>query len=550
MTSSSSSTAGLTTPPPSIEFNPPTHVAADGTIIEPSKQPITIFDPSEWVIHIQSCVTKMREDLGHQDGLNPQIIQAHNAFAVKLDEAYDILKSDAADVDEQIRNRYISIVNSGSKLSADLYTNLVSVRRRVSDKLKMLAVLQERLQETATAFERFMSSNDKGKETARTTPAPSATATASTSRTQGDWERFLNELRPLLLGRRETARRPPMKAPDAFDGTYSKLRPWWGLVEDYMEIHEPTMPTESIQIKFVGSLLRDEARRWYDTRKRAIEIRNERDSWNAFSKALLERFTDRQERRRDYHDHRLKALRYEGSIQEYLSRLEELNGRVGVSGLALRDIIFRQLTPEMIRTIFHKTGSIPEDDEALIQAVREAGTLEEELLRAQGYMKGFTQRKPADSNQPNPEQTQSGDKKPRRRGRAKRPKDFSHLTKLWDNPKAAFQGVSFEETKKHKDMGRDCHRCGHNGHHLVHCRSGKTVGGTILLPYPGKKAANDTASGTKSANTAATKRKRTATKDNSDSEQPPAQRKRTAAIIASASQPPIWASSDDEISDF
>ena len=213
--SSSSSTAGLTTPPPSIEFNPPTHVAADGTIIKPSKQSITIFNPSEWVTSIQSYVTKIRKDLSHRAGLNPQIIQAQNAFADELDEAYDILKSDATDIDKQICNCYISIIDSGSKLSADLYTNLASTKRRVSDKLKMLASLQEHQQETTAALKCFMSSLDKGKGTARThsatpvattatacgtTPATTAlspAAAASTVHTQGGWipaECFLDEL--------------------------------------------------------------------------------------------------------------------------------------------------------------------------------------------------------------------------------------------------------------------------------------------------------------------------------------------------------------------
>ena len=61
-----------------------------------------------------------------------------------------------------------------------------------------------------------------------------------------------------------------------------------------------------------------------------MEIRNETDHWHTFSKALLERFTDCQEKRRDYE--KLKALRYEGSIQDYLTCLEDLNSRVGVSG--------------------------------------------------------------------------------------------------------------------------------------------------------------------------------------------------------------------------
>ena len=567
MTSSSLSTTGLSTPPPTIEFHPPTHVAGNGTIIESNKEPITISDPSEWIIRVQSCIAKMEEDLGHWGSLSTstkaQTIQAYNALADKLDEVYDILKANEADVDRQVRSRYVDIINSSGKFSADLYMNLANAKRRAGEKLEMLAVLQQRQQETATAFERFVSSYDKGKEAAHAT----ATATASTATVNagGTWgesaptERFLEELRPLLLAKKETACRPAMKVPDTFDGTYSKLRSWWELVKDYMEIHEPTMPTESIQIKFVGSLLRDEARRWYDTRKRTMEVRHDEDRWETFSKALLARFTDRQEKRRDYD--KLKALRYEGSIQDYLSRLEELNSRVGVSGPALQDIILRQMTPEMGRAIFHKAGAILESDDALIDAVREAGIIEEEILRTQGRMKGSTQRKPVDAtSNPTQSNTQTGGKKSEKDGRARRPrkadgtstpqqeegakkenpekKDFSHLTKLWDNPKAAFQGVSFEETKKHKDMGRDCHRCGNNGHHSVHCRAGKTVGGTELPPYPGKK----------DATTAATKRKRT--EDENSDEQPPAQKGKTAAVIASASQPPIWALSDDELSDF
>lgn len=105
-----------------------------------------------------------------------------------------------------------------------------------------------------------MPSHDNGKETACGTqatargtiqvPTIARTATASASRTQADRapaEQFLKELRPHLLARRETAHRPAMKVPDAFDGTYGKPRPWWELVKGYLEIHEPAMPTESIQ---------------------------------------------------------------------------------------------------------------------------------------------------------------------------------------------------------------------------------------------------------------------------------------------------------------
>lgn len=77
-----------------------------------------------------------------------------------------------------------------------------------------------------------------------------------------------------------------------------------------MEIHEPTMPTESTRTKFAGCLPRDEARCWHDTRKRTMETRNEADRWISFPGGPTERFTGKQERRRG-HD-QTKRLRYEG----------------------------------------------------------------------------------------------------------------------------------------------------------------------------------------------------------------------------------------------
>lgn len=72
------------------------------------------------------------------------------------------------------------------------------------------------------------------------------------------------------------------------------------------------MPTKSIKFKFLGSLLRDEARRCYDTRKRTMNVKEQLNSWTTFSEALVTRFADNQERRRDYD--RIKSFKYEGSI--------------------------------------------------------------------------------------------------------------------------------------------------------------------------------------------------------------------------------------------
>lgn len=99
----------------------------------------------------------------------------------------------------------------------------------------------------------------------------------------------------------------------------------------------------------------------------------------------------RQARTKTDHD-QIKRLRYEGSIQDYLSRLEDLNSRVGLTGSGLRDTVLEQMTPEMGRAIFHKLRSIPESDDALLEALREAGLIEEAFLRTQNRMKGSSQK--------------------------------------------------------------------------------------------------------------------------------------------------------------
>ena len=117
-------------------------------------------------------------------------------------------------------------------------------------------------------------------------------------------------------------------------------------------------------------------------------------------------------------------------------------------------------------------------------------------------------------------------------------KDFSQLTKYWESYKDAYQGISWDETNKHKEMERDCRRCGNNGDGTLNCRSGKTIGGTELPPYPGKKT------------TAALKRKRSTKDMDKDDEQPPAQKEKTAAVASCSTRTPIWALSGSDESDF
>ena len=168
------------------------------------------------------------------------------------------------------------------------------------------------------------------------------------------------------------------------------------------------------------------------------------------------------------------------------------------------------MTPEMGRAIFHKTGSIPESDDALIEAVREAGIVEEEILRTEGRMKGTALKKPSegktekDKDSPSLSKDRSvedGKGKTERSGNVKAPaqkqegkrgenapkerKDLSSLETHWDSIAAALKDVPQDEIDQHKESNKDCIRCGPNGHKARHCCAFKTTKGTNLPKYPG-----------------------------------------------------------------
>ena len=86
------------------------------------------------------------------------------------------------------------------------------------------------------------------------------------------------------------------------------------------------------------------------------------DTWASFSTKFTERFTDKEERRREYEQ--ILAL------------------KIGVTGEPFRTIIERQMTPEMKRAIFQKFGRILEQEITLMEAFEEAGLIEEGIRRS------------------------------------------------------------------------------------------------------------------------------------------------------------------------
>jgi hypothetical protein len=278
---------------------------------------------------------------------------------------------------------------------------------------------------------------------------------------------------------------PEMKAPQIFTGKDKTLfRAWWMSVQDYVETYSSAFPDEDAQVKWVGSLFSHKALSWHQERRKAIKSQGEKDNWAAFSSAIETRFMDRREVQKD--ERRIRELQYEGDIDDYITKLEDLNMRVGASGPMFRAVIWDAITPEIKKMVYQSFKGIPRDDDAMIEAVKEAAyiveNIEEEIKGPKKRTLEVRENRPS-KEATRPRETQQKDrkvkeKKTERKGSSDKKK--SDKPAIFASGREALQDVPQSEIDKHKKDKADCWRCGRSGHKMYECYAKKTVGGTEL----------------------------------------------------------------------
>ena len=291
-------------------------------------------------------------------------------------------------------------------------------------------------------------------------------------------------------------------------------------------------------------------------RKRTMKTLHLEDNWKAFSMAIKERFTDRQEQEKDHE--KLLALEYQGDMQTYLAKFNELNSRVGLSGQAMKRILTTAVTPDMYKNIWRKHGCIPDNDADLLNAIREAGIEEEELARALVAKKSMArpqkEKDAAPKGEQKPVKGKEKEKAPEKASGGTGPavKDkYPDQKILWGSFSEATKGVPEKEFTTHREKDADCRRCGRNGHKTRACYAQTTIAGTKLAPPPKLPSGKASAIGTK----------RTAEAD----PEPEKEEEKTAAVPreikkarTAATQRKVWevessaskGESDTEMSDF
>jgi hypothetical protein len=189
-----------------------------------------------------------------------------------------------------------------------------------------------------------------------------------------------------ILGRLLNPREPAepsklaMDKPEKFTGEDESLfRAWCRAMEEWMDVNKKNFSNDKTKIYWVGSMLRKKARVWHQARQDECTRMHIEDNWKAYSSAIQERFIDEEDLEND--EEKMRELKYEGDIKDFITRLDVLNGRVGMHGVTFRSLVKRALPTEITRMIFSRAGGIPKDDTAFMAVVKEAGYTVERMKR-------------------------------------------------------------------------------------------------------------------------------------------------------------------------
>jgi hypothetical protein len=167
-------------------------------------------------------------------------------------------------------------------------------------------------------------------------------------------------------------------------------------------------------------------------------------------------------------------------------KLEDLNMRVGTSGPIFRVVIWDAMTPEIKKMVYQSFKGILRDDDTMIEAVKEAGyiveNIEEEIKgpkkRILEIWESHPSKEAAHSHETQQKDQKVKDKNMDKKGSSRKKK--SDKPTVFTSAREALQNVPQSEINKHKKDNADCWRCGWSGHKMYNCYAKKTLGGTAL----------------------------------------------------------------------
>ena len=121
----------------------------------------------------------------------------------------------------------------------------------------------------------------------------------------------------------------------------------------------------------VGSVMNDTARDWFDAGDVQMRILQIVDNYKSFVESIDLRF--KHDKEAQITGRKLRQVKYQSDILKYSDALQQLNMKVGMSGVMWRELIKEGL-PDFILDLLPLTqGGEPQEDGALILCIKEHG---------------------------------------------------------------------------------------------------------------------------------------------------------------------------------
>ena len=268
-------------------------------------------------------------------------------------------------------------------------------------------------------------------------------------------------------------------------------------------------------IMTVGSIMKDTARDWFDARDEQLRKLRIVNNYKLFVKSMDLQF--QHDKDAQIAARKLWQVKYQSDILKYLDTLQQLNMKVGMSGVMWRELIKEGL-PDFILDLLPLTqGGEAQEDDALILCIKEHGLnyehhQGEKKLAASALMStstsagmkrkrsgGGTGATPASEHSAGPPAkkqltvshagTTGGGRKAR----------TPHFTK--DEMEIALKGIkpTLREARDKRDLGR---RCGLAGHRWMFCLQGISLTSTKKSGKKAKKEASETSTAVGTVNAA------------------------------------------------
>ena len=169
---------------------------------------------------------------------------------------------------------------------------------------------------------------------------------------------------------------------DAYDGSIDanpEYQRWYETINDYLYHNRGTWDGDSDLIRVVGAYLKGKARDWYDNRARQLRTNRKINSWPAFGSAIDERF--KTSHKANAAGAAMATVVCKGSVMSYIDKLVNLNEKANISGHAWRSMLTKSLPHKLCKDLAKMQGGKPEEDDALIAAMKKVGLAHEQFLR-------------------------------------------------------------------------------------------------------------------------------------------------------------------------